>query len=140
MALTELQKARVRFHLGYPTNLETLPGLKLQQKLLLANLDASVELSLVGDPLADWLEFEGQPLCSNSSVLGRLENAWVKLGPGTIEDSLFVSKAGNINLRTDELRARKSLYQSLVDDMSRLLDVDVFVVGNKGSNGPAFNY
>lgn len=124
--LSEVQKARTRFHLGYPNDQISGPSLEVQQNLLLDRLAEMTELGLVGDPTAQTVEFQGLPLCAPGSALDRLEIAWSNLGPDTIDDSLFVQSAGSVALRRDELAARRSLYRELQNQLATLLDVELF--------------
>lgn len=129
MALTDVQKARTRFHLGYPNDQISGPLLEVQQNLVLGNLAAQTELALVGDPNNQTVEFEGQPLCSPSSLLGRVEEAWNQLSPTVISDSLFVKSAGSVILRSDEVKARRAFYDELRDQLVVLLDTKLFSTG-----------
>ena len=124
--LTEIQKARTRFHLGYPNDQIAGPRLELEQNLVLNGLAEVTELALVGAANAQTVLFQGLALCAPDSYLARLETAWSNLGPGIIDDSLFVKSAGSVTLRGDELRARKALYDELRDQLATLLDVELF--------------
>lgn len=139
MALSELQKARTRFHLGYPNDQIKGPVTEIQQHLVLGNLNSQTELALIGDPssVGDRYLFLGQDLCQQGSLLYKLELAYDRCGPDTVDDSLFVRSAGSVQLRSDELQARRALYQSLRKDLENLLDVELF-----GScfSGPSYGY
>ena len=123
--LTELQKARVRFHLGYPNDQITGALLEVQQNLVLGNLAEETEFALVGDGGTRYV-FLGRDLAQEGSLLAKLEKAHDNLGPSIIEDSLFVKSAGSVELRRDELQARRNLYGFLVRELETLLDVKVF--------------
>jgi hypothetical protein len=124
--LSDVQRARVRFHLGYPNDQISGPSLEVQQNLLLDRLAPMTELGLIGDPTDQTEEFQGLPLCAPGSQLDRLEQAWGNLGPATIDDSLFVQSAGSVSLRRDELQARRSLYREQQEHLATLLDVKLF--------------
>lgn len=124
--LTELQKSRVRFHLGYPNDQIVGPRLEVEQNLVLGNLNPLTELALVGDQGGVRYLFFSQDLCSEGSLLHKLEVAHDKLSPQVIEDSLFVQGAGSVTLRRDELQARKELYRFLQQELEKLLDIKLF--------------
>lgn len=136
--LTAIQKSRVRFHLGYPNDQIRGPLLEIAQKLVLGNLPPETELAIAGNPAEQTVEFQGEVLCAADSLLERLEVAWSNLGPGTIDDSLFVSQAGSAYLRRDELKARKALYAEIRKQLATLLDVELF--GDSGCLGPFHSY
>lgn len=135
--LTELQKGRVRFHLGYPNDQISGPLLEVQQNLVLGNLSEQTELALIGDPNSQTLTFEGQTLCSPTSLLGKVEKAFNLLDTDTISDSLFVKSAGSVTLRTDEYTARVEIYNGLVNNLVNLLDTRLF---NDAVEGPPHCY
>jgi hypothetical protein len=135
---TDLQKSRVRFHLGYPNDQIAGPRLEIEQNLVLNSLHPDTILAVAGDPFNQSVMFEGLELCSPTSLLGRLESAFAKLGPNTIDDSLFVQSAGKVNLRSDELRARLALYNQYQDELARVLDVRLF--GGSPQGGPSHGY
>lgn len=121
--LTEFQKSRVRFHLDYVQS--DVSGLyEVVQELQLDRLSDEVLLALVGpsdDPSPQM--YVGQSVGSSEALLARLETAYSNLSPSVIDDSLFVSQAGSVTLRRDELQARKRLYRSLQRDLATLVDV-----------------
>lgn len=117
MALTSLQKSRISFHLDFlrPDNL-----LALDRDVAQLILTTEEELATVGEdpaPVGNQVTFEGQILCTATSALGRCETAYTNLSPATVSDSLLVKQAGKVTLRSDELHARRSLY----DEQVRLL-------------------
>jgi len=130
--LSEVQKARTRFHLGYPNDQIHGPTLEIEQNLVLSNLAPMTELALVGDATAQTIEFQGLELCAPGSMLARLETAWGNLGPDTVDDSLFVSVAGSVTLRNDELRARRRLYDEIREQLAVLLNVELFSMTGTG--------
>jgi hypothetical protein len=123
--ISDLQKSRVRFHLGYPNDQITGALLEIQQNLVLGNLSPDTEFALVGEA-GDRYLFLGRDLAQVGSLLHKLEVAYSNLSPLVIEDSLFVKSAGSVELRRDELQARRSLYTLLVKDLEVLLDVKIF--------------
>jgi len=122
--ISNLQKIRIEFHLGLLGPLDPVNFRAVQRDFVLTGLDPDIELSLVGDPLStDMVVFEGQNLASKSSLLGRAELAFSVLGPQTIDASLYVSKAGSVELRGNELKNRKDLYREIVKQLAYLLGV-----------------
>lgn len=136
--LAEIQKGRTRFHLGYPNDQISGPRLEIEQNLVLDRLATATELALVGDSGSQTVLFQGLALCAPDSMLDRLETAWGNLGPTVIDDSLFVKSAGSVTLRSDELRARKALYNELRGQLATLLDVELF--GDMNQLGPHHCY
>lgn len=128
MAITELQKERVSFHLHFVSSKYILA---ISRNITLGSLNASQELALVGqslellDPL-NVFSFEGIPLCSITSALGKVERAYANLSPSVIEDSLYVSQAGSVSLRGTELRKREELYKKMVEHMGQLLGSETY--------------
>lgn len=127
MALTELQNNRIAFHLDYvrPGNL-----LELDRDISVLTLTDNQILQVVGKPYTDGLSyptdddmvfFEGDPLATKTSALGRVELAFNNLSPDVISDTLFVKKAGKVELRKDELKARNRLYKELVSQLNQLV-------------------
>ena len=113
MPLTELQRSRIEFHL----DLDSLQGLlALSFNIRSSTLSESRLLSVVGNMTtalpANIYAHQGQPLATLESALGRCERTFDKLSPSVIDDSLLVSKAGKVELRKDELKARKQLYKT----------------------------
>lgn len=127
-AFTELQKDRIRFHLKLPSNLnpeflELLNEYSLDTGLRVDTIFQVVGEELEVPPQSDRILLLGDDLCQEGSILANIEAAYTNLQPGTISDSLFVSQAGSVTLRKDELRARRQLYNSLLDDLYNLLDI-----------------
>ena len=121
--LTELQKERISFHLDYVAARYLLA---ITRDNLILTLNTSQQLSLVGPdeedvPLDNKLDFEGIYLCSKTSMLGKVELAFSKLSPDTIEESLYVSSAGTVTLRGNELSKREALYLSMVSYLNQLV-------------------
>lgn len=133
--LTPFQKARVRYHLGYPS--ERTQFFEVSASLVLDSLPEETVLQLVGDPSDPQIEFGGQVIGAEYAALGRCELAYQKLSPLVVDDSLFVSSAGSVTLRPDELRAREQLYQRTVADLAQLLDTEVF---GKNTHGPSYRF
>lgn len=122
MALTDLQKSRIAFHLDYfnPNYM-----LQITRDSLLLTLDPTQELQLVGlgnftDPTQD-IYIEEEFVCSKTSILGRVELAFNNLNSEVIEDSLYVSQAGQVTLRGNELRKRTELYEKMVSFLSQFV-------------------
>jgi len=123
MALSTLQKERIAYHLDFVRS-EYIPRISANSILITAS--PSQELALVGPDLgtldpAEIFVFEGSDLCSNSSMLGKVERAFSKIDPATIEDSLYVQVAGSVTLRGNELKNRENLYKTLVKKLSKLM-------------------
>lgn len=117
--LTQLQKYRVAFHLDVwkPDNL-----LSIDRDITFSTMAEEDKLALVGpdNPPNPYI-FEGQQLCSESSILGRIEAAHANLSPAVIDNSLLVKQAGKVTLRSDELRAREKLYKTLVESLAQIM-------------------
>ena len=123
MALTDAQKHRISFHLNFvkPNSL-----LAIDKFFTVNQLDANQEISLVGFNLSNQppeavILFGAETLCTRVSLLGKVELAFEKLSPEVVDDSLFVSKAGSVNLRGNELLNRRNLYEQLVEYMGQLI-------------------
>lgn len=128
--LTELQKERISYHLGYVARKYYL---QVSQDTALIVLNPSQKLALVGKDLEELTSdeiyiFEGVELCSNTSALGKVERSYQNLDPSVIDDSLFVSQAGSVSLRGNELSNREKLYKTLVRNLDRVL------TGNSGNS------
>jgi len=119
--LTETQQERISFHLDIYNDYNLLAV-----TLNVRQLDYSLEKekSIVGNlstaDVDDILTHMGVSLCTKDSVLGRVELAYRKLSPENVDDSLLVKKAGNVELRSDEYRARKHLYLETVKELKRI--------------------
>lgn len=121
--LSDLQKARILFHLDLPSQMNDL--LSVDREILITQVSATLELQLVGnlasaDPENIYV-YEGTPLATLESILGRVERAYDKLSPTTIDDSLFVKKAGAVELTSTEIRQRRKLYLTLVEYLAQTL-------------------
>lgn len=140
--LTPLQLSRITFHLGGPVD-DTRTPFEAARGFTLANLSPEVELAAVGVVGGPGVVlFEGETLCSPTSALGRCEASWDRLSPSVIEESLFVSSAGEVTLRPHELRNRSELYKATVDSLGRLLGIEVnqgYRGVRRGSGGPSFH-
>lgn len=108
----DYQKEQILFHLdidprggsNYPDRVVTVDVTSPEQELItIGDLDIAID--------ADCVFIDSIKVCTNVSVLGECIRAYQKLSVDTIEDSLLVSQAGNVKLRSDELRARQSLYK-----------------------------
>lgn len=126
--LTDWQKHRVGFHLGYtdtfPVEWET------------AGIGDYAYRTITGDPAGALMLVQGLPIGTAAGLLGRIEAAYAKLDSETIEDSLFVSSAGAVNLRGDELTKRRKLYNSLVKDLSNVTGIPM----KSCNHGPSHAY
>ena len=115
MPLTDLQEERIMFHLREKID---IAALNLERTLVLRTLNATQELSVIGniDTALDeeCFFFESVKLCTLTSQLGRVEKAYAKLDSDIIDDSLFVSQAGSVKLRGNETQQRDRLYRRLV--------------------------
>ena len=135
--LTELAKSRVRFHLGYSVTPETMGSLEMLQGVTLGLLKPEEQLTLLGPIDGDPFEFQGETLCSQGSELAKIEKAFQNLNPTLIDDSLFVSEAGSVKLRRDELGARRALYRQLQEFLGTLVGIPV---ASENSWGPSRAY
>lgn len=124
--ITSAQKSRIEFHLDI-IDLDSLEA--VLEGVRLRTLDQHEEATLVGDiDNADpdqLIVFNGSPLCTVNSLLGRCETAFENLSSGTIEESLYVKKAGSVELRKDELKARNRLYKLSVQHLAQLFGINV---------------
>lgn len=123
MPLTTLQNERIAFHLDY---VRASYLLSLDREISIGSLNESQVLGTVGPDLATLdpasiFVFEGQNLCSTTSLLGKVERAFANLDPSVIEDSLFVSQAGSVSLRGSELQKREALYLRLVKYLAQIV-------------------
>ena len=138
MALTDLQTARIAFHLDFirPSNL-----LALDRKIATILLSPEQELAVIGQdpaPIGSEVEFEGTHLCTKTSALGRCETAYNQLSPDIIGDSLLVKQAGKVTLRNDELSARQALYNRQVEQMAQLIGAAKMGMNRVGFSGECF--
>jgi|688.fasta_scaffold138108_2 hypothetical protein len=127
--LNDLQKTRIRFHLGYLWNLHHLSTMPIEERLRLSYLPLEIIRLTVGDIEileASLVVLEGTPIATTSSILGKVELAYSNLSPLTVDASLFVAEAGKTKLRGNELANRKALYKSLVFELSKALGVPIF--------------
>lgn len=133
--LTPFQLSRIKFHLGYPQE-QTQPAiLEVLENLVLDNLSPETELTLVGPkPPTTPYVYLGEVIGDTGSLLVQVEQAYQKLAPTSIDDSLFVKQAGSVTLRPDEYRARKQLYEGLKSDLAVVVDVRLY---RSGSPGPS---
>lgn len=109
--ISDLQKARIRFHLGFSP-------LAQYDQLVVDNLDAFAELQVVGTDL-DY-DFLDQPLCQTGSALYNCEVAYSKLSPDSIDDSLFVGSVNAVKLRHNELAKREELHKWHCEKLAQL--------------------
>lgn len=135
--LTELAKSRVRFHLGYSLAPDIVGSLELLQGVTLGLLKPEEQLTLLGPLTGDPFTFQGEILCSLGSELEKIEVSFQKLNPTLIDDSLFVSEAGSVKLRRDELGARRALYHQLQSHLATLVGIPL---ASEDSQGPSFRY
>jgi len=113
MSLTDLQKTRIRFHLGY----SSAGPAQYMDRLVVDNLSTSAQLMLVGTDF-DY-EFLGLPLAQTGSILALCESAYANLAPSVIDDSLGVATVGKITLRSNELAKREELYEYHCDRLAQ---------------------
>lgn len=122
MAFDDFQKERILFHIDFNPRAY---GDDLHRTVTVDVTSPEVEKMTVGDlllaPDEDCIFVEGVKLCTKLSILGECERAYQKISVDTIEDSLLVSKAGNVTLRSDELKARTKLYQAKVKSLKTIL-------------------
>lgn len=126
MSLTELQLDRICFHIKVPRS-----SFEFLKATFSTQVSISTErlLQLVGDitdpaQASNLTLLEGQTLCTSTSLLGRCEASWNKLDTATIDSSMFVVKAGSVELTDRELSNRNKLYQHHVSELKRALNFD----------------
>lgn len=128
MAVTEYQKSRIALHLGFanPSNLS-----QLDLQVSITTMTANQELSIIGDmtDTDNLLTVNGVILCHNDSILGRVERAYANISPDIIEESLYVSKAGDAVLRGNELSNRQALYDYLREQLA--IAMNAVISGNR---------
>lgn len=121
MALTETQQERISFHLDIYNDYNLLSvTLNVRQLDYSPEKEKSIVGNLSTADTDEILTHMGESLCTKDSVLGRVEIAYRKLSPDNVDDSLLVKKAGNVELRSDEYRARKRVYQEKVKELKRI--------------------
>lgn len=122
MKFTETQRDRINFHLDLDS---TYNLLEVTLTVRTNDLSPQRQLTVVGDlENADTdsiLVFAGNSLCTRDSILGRVEIAYRNLSPENVDNSLLVRKAGSVELRKDEYRARQKLYESMVTELERAM-------------------
>jgi len=120
--LTELQKSRIRYHLGitYRTAYEEIEA---NFKLMLDNIDPDRELAIVGDQTIRDYSFLGQPLCQVGSILYKVEKAFANLSPDVIDTTLFVEATEEITLNPNEMKKRQRFYEMMVDQLRSCFDL-----------------
>jgi hypothetical protein len=125
MPLTDLQRSRIEFH----CDLDSTRGLLALSFNIKSTSFSEVKLlqivgQLVGADPDNLFVYEGVSLCTLTSALGACELAHSKLSPQTIDDSLLVRSAGKVNLRSDELKARRQLYNQTVEYLKQLIGLN----------------
>lgn len=120
--LTELQKSRIRYHLGI-TYRTAYDEVEANFRLQLDNIDPARELSLVGNQATKNYNFLGEPLCQVGSLLYKVERAFENLSPDVIDTTLFVRNTEEVALNTNELRKRRQLYELLVNQLRASFDL-----------------
>jgi len=123
MALTDLQKERIIFHLdfqkgqndilkiGFSVNLDTFSA--TQERLLVGTLAGALTANIV--------VLDQENLCTKESILGRVEQAFSKLDSDTIDNSQFVMEAGKVKLNPQEAKLRQQFYEQKVRELERAL-------------------
>lgn len=130
---TELQRSRLRFHLGYGDH-RGAQWIEVRDELYLDATEPLVVFQVVGNtpdtPNSTRFLFYGEDLCEDvgptspqGSLLARVEKAFDLLNTATIENSQKVTQAGSVTLRTDELSARRRLYEYLCRQLALVVGV-----------------
>lgn len=120
--LTELQKSRIRYHLGV-TYRTAYDEVEANFSLQLNNIDPDRELSLVGNQANKNYSFLGEPLCQVGSILYKVERAFEKLSPDVVDTTLFVRATEEVTLNANEMRKRIQFYESMVDQLRASFDL-----------------
>lgn len=119
MALTQLQKDRIAFHLDLWTPFSLLT---IDRDVTFLSLSSNEQLFLVGPESPENPYYiEGEFLCSESSILGKCEVAYNKLNATTIDNSSLVVKAGKVELRGNELEKRKQVYRETLQALAKIM-------------------
>ena len=135
--LTELQRSRIRFHLGYTDNSYSRV-IEYQTNLLLDfGLSPSVLFQAVGEVLelpsqSDRYTYLGEDLCQIGSHLHKCEVAYSTLDAGIIDPTLAYKQVGSVDMRRDEVQARDRLYRKTRGHLALLLGVDLHELGAHG--------
>lgn len=120
MALTDLQKDRIAYHLdlGQPQSF-----IEISRNIRIATITPERELMVIGNldtaPVDQIYTYMGTNLATLNSSLGKCEVALDKLNPQNVDDSLLVKQAGKVVLREDELNARQKLYKQTVKELAQ---------------------
>lgn len=115
MALTELQRDRIKYHLGLSATEPSITTFLQDRGLIFENVTPSIESYLIGDITTNPVEethfyIAGVPIAAEYSILWEVETAHRRMGSEQIDPSLFVSVAGSVKLRSNELVKRRQLY------------------------------
>lgn len=120
MEITKTQIDRLNYHLDLDSEYGLLEvTLNVRTRQLSEERMKTIFGDMASADTDEILIQNGNSLCTKDSILGRVELAYRKLSPDNVDDSLLVSKAGNIQLRPDEYKARKKLYKEMVNELKR---------------------
>ena len=131
--LTAAQKARIKHHLGYtktrPFSDAWLDGVYL----FTGTIDPQDEIVLVGnfnippvtndpDGYNDFY-YQGERIATPHSILWNVEVAKQTMNPINVDASLFVSTAGSVKLRANELSNRENMYDHHLAYLAQFFEV-----------------
>ncbi|CBA17892.1 virion structural protein [Acaryochloris phage A-HIS2] len=130
MALTDLQKSRIKFHLGLSEGEPSITALLQDRGLLLDSLSQAAEDQIIGDIVTDpadptHLTIAGNVVAQQGSILGNLEKCFQNLSPDIVDPSTFVYQAGDVKLNPNEFRNRGNIYEYWRELLARILNYQV---------------
>jgi len=133
--ITDAQKARIKFHMGYTKSRPFSDAYLDGVYLFTGTISAADEVILLGDhtlpPVLTDLDgyndffYQGTRIATPYSILWNVEKAWETMNPVNVDASLFVSVAGSVKLRATELANRDTLYCFHRDKLAQFFEVKV---------------
>lgn len=139
MALSTLQRQRIKHHLGLSQVEPSITQLQQDRGLLFDAITPEQELSVIGDITTNPVDethfyIAGTPIAAEFSILWNCETVFRSLGPNQIDPSLFVSVAGSVKLRGNELQKRKQLYRFWQEQLALVFNYQVIPLRGTASN------
>lgn len=127
-SFTDLQLARIQFHMGYTDNdfstwLQFEQNLRLKDGISPQQFFQSVGNAVEDPPQADRYLFLGEDLCQTGSALYKCEIAYNQLDAQVIDPSLAYKVVGSVTFRRDEVQSRNSMWFNTRSNLSLILGV-----------------